>query len=206
MKNIYLWLRDLHLYLGLFMSPFVIVFAVSVFVLTHNWFPPEAGAGQQRTVTGIDIPDGIEKLEGRERVDRLRPVLDRLGVQGEINYVIKRSRDGRLIAPVGMPGRETVVDLNWRDRAATITSRDTGLRDATVYLHKLPGPHNVNLRGNWWVIGLWSWFADGVVYLLLFISATGVYLWAVLRNERRAGLILLGAGILTFFGVVYALC
>ena len=32
------------------------------------------------------------------------------------------------------------------------------------------------------------------MYLLLFISATGLYLWFAIRSERRVGFALLGAG------------
>ena len=47
------------------------------------------------------------------------------------------------------------------------------------------------------------WFS--AIYLLLFLSASGIYLWAVLRSERSAGLALLCAGVLSFLGAVYAL-
>ena len=51
----------------------------------------------------------------------------------------------------------------------------------------------------------WRWFADATVYLILFISVSGIYLWYMLRAERRVGLILLFAGTLTFFGIAYAI-
>jgi hypothetical protein len=47
--------------------------------------------------------------------------------------------------------------------------------------------------------------ADATVYLVLFISFSGIYLWYVLRAERAVGLLLLGAGALSFFGMAYAL-
>jgi hypothetical protein len=47
--------------------------------------------------------------------------------------------------------------------------------------------------------------ADATVYLILFISFSGIYLWYVLRAERTVGLILLCAGALAFFGMAYAL-
>ena len=76
--------------------------------------------------------------------------------------------------------------------------------DATVLLHKMPGPHNVAIRGNTTFMQVWRWLADATVYLLMFLSVSGVYLWAVLRSERRVGLALLAAGALSFAGLVYA--
>ena len=111
----------------------------------------------------------------------------------------------RLVIQVIVPGRETTVDLNLQDRSAVVTERNTGMWDALVYLHKSPGPHNVAIRGNWVYVQFWRVLADATVYLILFISISGIYLWAVLRAERRIGLALLAAGAFSFFGLVYAL-
>jgi hypothetical protein len=69
----------------------------------------------------------------------------------------------------------------------------------------MPGPHNVALRGNWPYIRLWRWFADATAYATLFITISGIYLWVALKAERRIGLGLLAAGIVSFFGLVAAL-
>lgn len=87
---------------------------------------------------------------------------------------------------------------------ATLERKDTGAWDALIYLHKMPGPHNATIRGNWLFTRLWGWLADGTVYLLLFLSASGVYLWTVLKADRRSGLISLGVGMLSFMGLVLA--
>jgi hypothetical protein len=58
---------------------------------------------------------------------------------------------------------------------------------------------------NWIAMRAWRWLADATVYLLLFISVSGIYLWTVLRLERRAGIAMLAAGAVSFFGIVYAL-
>ena len=50
---------------------------------------------------------------------------------------------------------------------------------------------------------VWRVVADGTVYLFLFITVSGIYLWASLRAERRIGIALLFAGAFTFFGLVY---
>jgi hypothetical protein len=52
---------------------------------------------------------------------------------------------------------------------------------------------------------VWRWLADGTVYLVLFISATGLYLWFAIKAERRIGFTLLGAGAVSFFGLLYGL-
>jgi hypothetical protein len=86
-----------------------------------------------------------------------------------------------------------------------VTSRDQSLGDALVYLHKMPGPHNVDVRGNSRIMRLWRVLADATVYLLLFITLSGIYLWTALRAERRIGLLLILAGAVTFWGLVYVI-
>ena len=57
---------------------------------------------------------------------------------------------------------------------------------------------------NWFYMKVWRWMADATVYLILFISVSGIYLWYVLRAERKVGFILLFAGTLSFFVMAYA--
>jgi hypothetical protein len=110
-----------------------------------------------------------------------------------------------LLIPLTIPGRETVARLKLAKGEATITTRETGLADALVTLHKFPGQHSADIRMNWIFLKLWGWLADATVYLLLLVTVTGIYLWYVLRAERKAGLILLIAGAVSFFGMAYVL-
>ena len=70
MRRFYVITRDLHLYFGLFISPFILLFAISVFFLVHG-LPNRVGPAQpdvSRTVTGIQIPAGAASLQGRARL------------------------------------------------------------------------------------------------------------------------------------------
>ena len=78
------------------------------------------------------------------------------------------------------------------------------LWESLSYLHKIPGPHNVAIRGNWIGTQIWRLFADATIYLVLFISVSGVYLWWAIKAERRIGLALIAGGAVTFFGLIYA--
>jgi hypothetical protein len=199
----------MHLYAGLFISPLLLAFSLSVFFLVHAWTPgvsiPGSPAPQPstRSVTGLAVPAGIAQLKGRPQIDALRPVLDALGVHGEVNFVRGIPKENRLVVPVIVPGRETSVDLNIATSSAVITETTSGAWAATIYLHKMPGQHNAAVRGNWFWLQVWKWFADATVWLVLFLTLSGIYLWAVLRAERRVGFALLATGVLSFFGLVY---
>jgi hypothetical protein len=207
MRERFYWLiRDLHLYLGLFISPFVLVFAVSVFFLVHSWRPGIGSAtSTTRVVAALAPPADWQTLSGRPLIEALKPMLEKAGVHGEVGFIQHRVKEEKLIIPVMIPGRETTVSIGIGSGEATIVTRETGLADALVTLHKSPGQHGPNIRMNWFYMKAWRWLADATVYLVLFISVSGIYLWYVLRAERAVGLILLFAGALAFFGMAYAL-
>jgi hypothetical protein len=207
MRRFYLITRDLHLYFGLFISPFILLFAISVFFLVHG-LPTRVGPAPpdvSRTVTGIQVPAGAASLQGRARVDALRPVLDQLGVSGEVDFIRHVANEHRVVIPVSVPGRITTVNLDYERGTAVVTSHAQPFAEALMYLHKTPGPHNVSLRGNAPFMRVWRVVADATVYLFLFITISGIYLWVSLRAERRIGLALLFAGACSFFGLVYVI-
>ena len=199
-------IRDLHLYLGLFISPFVLVFSISVFFLVHSWLPKLGSINStQRVVSVAPVPESLQTLSGRPLIEALKPILEKAGVRGEVGFVRHLAKEEKLVVPVIIPGRETTVSLNLATGETVIETRETGLADALVTLHKSPGQHGSDIRMNWFAMKVWRWTADATVYLVLFISVSGIYLWYVLRTERVAGLILLCTGALSFFGLAYAL-
>jgi hypothetical protein len=194
------------LYLGLFISPFVLVFAVSVFFVVHSWRPRFASeTSTTRVVSALPLPADWQRLSGRPLIDALKPTLEKAGVRGEVGFVQHMVKEEKLIIPVTIPGRETTVSIRIASGEATIVTRETGLADALVTLHKSPGQHGPSIRMNWFYMKAWRWMADATVYLILFISVSGLYLWYVLRAERAVGLILLFVGAVSFFGMAYAL-
>ncbi|GAC1515690.1 MAG: hypothetical protein NVS1B4_07230 [Gemmatimonadaceae bacterium] len=192
-------MRDLHLYAGLALSPVVIVYAVSAILLNHAYLPwgGRRGVGETQR-TAVTVREDANSLVMASHVRR------QIGVEGEITYV-SRDRAARLLTfPVEAPGRVTSVRVDLATGMATIERRETGVWDALIYLHKMPGPHNASIRGNWVMIRLWGWLADATVYLVLFLTASGVYLWTLLKADRTAGLLFLGGGILSFAALVSA--
>jgi hypothetical protein len=198
----YRWVRDLHLYFGLFISPFLLLFAASVLFLNHAKIAPDRWASVE--VRRVEIPDGVDTAQGQDAITRAQAVLRQVGLTGEIGFTRYVRQTRHFVFPVSKPGLEATVDVDLQKQSATVSRRPTSVWEAFAYLHKMPGPHNVAIRGNWVWTERWRWFADGTIYLTLFITLTGLYLWWVLKAERRIGLALLSAGALTFFGLIYA--
>jgi hypothetical protein len=91
-KRLYVITRDLHLYVGLFLSPFILLFAISVFFLLHGRSGREQ-AVQSAVISDLPAVDDLERLSGRDQVNGVRPLLDRLGVSGEINFIRRIPKD-----------------------------------------------------------------------------------------------------------------
>ena len=112
---LYRWLRDLHLYFGLFVSPFVLLFAASVFYLNHGKLRPGTPPPPE-TFQNLDIPDGFDRLKGREAVERAKAILPQVDVSGEIGFLRYVAKTRHLIFPVSMAGSRG--DRRCRSRCA----------------------------------------------------------------------------------------
>jgi len=201
-RKFYPIIRKLHLYLGLFISPYILIFALSTIMLNHNWRLGEETAGKDNTkrfAKQIKAPVGAGSLA------QAKDILEQLNLTGEIGYINHLPREGRLIFPVMKPGLEIDVKVDIRNHIATIEPRQTNFWKRLIYLHKSPGPHNADIRGNWLYTRLWWVLADSIVYLLLFLTTGGVYLWTVVQAEWKPGLIFLGLGMVSFFFITLVL-
>jgi hypothetical protein len=195
----------LHIYVGLALSPLVLLFAISVILLDHPSIPLGGARGIRKISAIVQIPENLERVEGMARAQAFQQIMRQMGVAGEIGYINYNPSQHRMVAPVFKPGSEITLDVNLSTHIASLEERKTGILAALIYLHKSPGPHNANIRGNWFYTRAWRWLADASAYLILFISASGIYLWWVIKTERKIGLVLLGAGALSFMGVIYVI-
>jgi hypothetical protein len=200
-RRFYNWTRDLHLYIGLFLSPFLLLFAISTIALNHpanpRATPPEVPLREQ-TVT-IDPAVAVNSLK------QAKGLLRQLKVTGEIDVIRHNAKAGRLTIPVAKPGEFTTIDVDLQTKRATVTRRVEGMLAGLIYLHMRPGQHLAMLRGNWPFMAAWSHLADAAVYGTLFLTVTGLYLWWFFKAERRIGWVLLAAGFITVGGLASVL-
>jgi hypothetical protein len=201
----YFLMRYSHLFVGLFLSPFVLVFAISVLLLNHPGIPLGSPVESATTTLRVNFPSGIEKMDPPARVAQARVILQQAGINGEIGF-IGYSADNRILSiPVTRPGYEARIDVSMESGTAVVKQRNTGIGEGLIFLHKMPGPHLANIRRNWFVTRVWGWLSDGTAWLILFLSASGIYLWVALKSERKTGLILMIGGVVCLGGALYAI-
>ena len=125
--------RDLHLYLGLFVSPYVLVFAFSVFFLVHAWLPTAARSAKgPREVSNLPIPANLDQLSGRARIDALRPTLKAAKVAGEVGWIQFSPNEHKLVIPVSVPGKNTILTIDLDQHRGVVEEKVTGFADAVV--------------------------------------------------------------------------
>lgn len=193
--------RDLHLYFGLFISPIVVVFSLSVISLNHAWLPWGGRVEGGETISTAEISLDLSQ----ENLELAKDVQRQINIPGEIDFIHRNDDRGRLAFPITAPGYRAEIEVDTQSGAVVVEEFRTGVWDAMNYLHKMPGPHNVSVRGNWIFTNVWAWLADWTVYLVLFVSASGVFLWTALKAERRAGIVFLGTGVMSFLVLVLTL-
>lgn len=199
MKAFYRWTRDLHLWLGLFLSPFLVVYAVSTILINHNATPGRDAPEETSGPVLVVVPDE------EDRIRLGRDIIAQLGITGELGGVRRMPAQQKIVIPVNVPGKRQVVTVDTTTSLATVATKSPGFLSGLVYLHFAPGQHLVGISGNWFWMRLWHWMADATVYVVLFLTASGVYLWTVLKAERKVGLICLGAGAVSFVVLVCGL-
>ena len=192
-------LGRIHLYAGLFISPFVVLYAVTAVMFNHRL--GEAGQVGEVTVKSEEIRISVDR--SLENLPLALDILSQLGIQGEIDFI--RRNDNSVSIPVSRPGEVDNVAVDLERSTAAVERRRTGFAAALLYLHSRPGPHVAGIRGNWFWIKAWRLLTDITVYLLLALTLSGPIIWLGLKKERRAGLALAGSGLALTVILVMAL-
>ena len=197
MKKYYPLVRKLHLYFGLFISPFILIFSFSVLAFNHegllNKFAPVTKLPEIKTKLD-KIPYDTSDLA------TAKAICKKLGIYGEVDFISKG--DNYISFPVNKPGLLTRITINTLTDSAFITREQQGSMRAMSYLHKMPGPHNENIRVNTVFMRIWRVLADVVVYVLFFLTVSGIFLWYFLKIERNMGLFALTLGIIFFTAIL----
>src|SRR5215213_4514902 len=97
-RSVYRWTRDLHLYAGLFLSPIVLLYAVSVVLLVHA-ARPWGG----RDAAGADTVR-VAVADSENSLDVARAVQRQLDIRGEIGFINRKPGTPRLSFPIETPG------------------------------------------------------------------------------------------------------
>jgi hypothetical protein len=186
--------RRAHLYMGLFLLPWVVMFGVSSLPLNHNTSPAPA--------TWTLVAEYPFDVEMPAAGDNLRPfgrdMMNAAGITG--GYFVNRANERQINVnhpDFLMPSR--IIYRADRKRL-TVEHRDFAFRQFLSGLHTRGG---YDMGGVW--DSLWAVCVDAVSVALLLWIASGVYMWWHVPVARRWGWLAIAAGIGCFAIIVATL-
>ena len=188
------FVRRAHLYIGLCLWPWVVMFGVSSIPLNHNLAsdPPKWIETAQHPFD-VDLPAVGENLRPLGR-----HMMDAAGITG--GYFVNRANPRQV--NVNHPNFLRPVRIIYQvDQKRLIAERrEFTLRSFVSGMHTRGG---YDLDGAW--DSAWALFVDIVSVALLVWMASGVYMWWYLPVTRRWGWAALAAGAASFAVITFSL-
>ena len=171
----YRYLRNTHLFLGLFCCFFLLMYGWSSVQMSHNkWFD------MKPRVTEREIP--VRGGNPREAAAELMGQ----GMRGELMAVAMKGEAAsfRIVRP------GTVYEVVWANGTAKVRTNESNFMGMLNRIHHVGGVwHEFTLTN------IWGFFVGLVSVSLLVLGATGIYMWFKLHQERVIGTVLLVIGL-----------
>jgi hypothetical protein len=187
------FVRRAHLYTGLFLMPWVIMFGVSTIPINHQSPEPANWTPIAERTFDAPVPAAEENLRplGRQ-------MMNAAGIEG--GYWVYRVNPGQV--QVGHPDFLSPVRMNYfaADKRLVVERRPFSLRPFLSGMHTRGG---YDMGGFW--DSVWAVFVDAVCVGLILWIASGIYMWWGLPATRRWGWLALGAGTACFAVIIATL-
>ncbi len=184
--------RRAHLYLGLFLLPWFVMYGVSSFVISHHaWF----GAGQEPPWDVVSERPYEHAVPSRTDEAELR----RLGVA----ILRETGAEGAFWAERPRPDELRIMRFTfWEQTRLTYLIAEKKLRTEHQRLRWDQVLLRMHVRGGFEQPGvlntLWSIIVDIVCAAILVWIGSGIFMWWRLGRIRRWGLLALAGGLLSF--------
>lgn len=187
------FVRRAHLYSGLFLLPWVIMFGVSTIPINHQSPEPANWTRISEHPFDAAVPTAEDNLRplGRE-------MMNAAGLEG--GYWVYRVNPRQVQA--GHPDFLTPVRMNYfpDEKRLLVERRSFSLRPFLSGMHTRGG---YDMGGLW--DSVWAVFVDAVCVGLILWIASGIYMWWGLPSTRRWGWVALGAGAVCFAVIIATL-
>lgn len=186
--------RRVHIYTGLALLLFVILFAGTGLLLNRHWAFTEFWP--QRRVELTEVSFAVP-LVAQGDTAAAREILGKLGLKGEVART-EASADGRLTVQASRPGENLKIEADLRVGRARVERTKVNGWGVVSTLHTFVGVSETEpeRRRDWWLTSLWSLAVDlTAVGLILLVIGGLVEAWAA--NAKRLPLVVtFGAGAL----------
>jgi hypothetical protein len=180
----YKFIRNTHLILGMASVLFVLLYAVSAAQMAH-----QIRLSPQVSEEDVMLGPGLAA----------RPVADALmkerGYSGELGQTQMTPNGFRV--QIARPGTLYAVNYNRTSGMAHVRRETRSFLGMLNRLHHQHGLHHAD-----GVLNAWGWALLIVSIGMIFIGASGIYLWFKMHKERVIGAVLLTANVVISLGLL----
>ena len=173
--------RKLHLYSGLGLLAFVLMYFFTGWVIMHEELFPHRDPTE---ITWIEQLDYQGPQDTESWSDYLQSEFDLRGKRGRVREL----KDGQVSYSFYRPGFAYEVVVSAAQTKAEITETRWGFRNLMV------GYHRVHGYGDGWLYYLWSFMYDLASVACILFAVTGIVIWLPTRRKDPVGWLFLGAG------------
>ncbi|SRR5579883_3188583 len=178
----YAFWRRIHLFTGLVLLVFVLMYFVTGYVMVHErWFGKRSSKDSSRT-EALDLPPGISDAELSRYVQATFDVHGQAGAP-------EHRKDGSIRINYVCPGTAVQALIEPAGKQVTIKTKQYGFAGTANGLHRLKGYHGG------WTYWVWSLMYDSASVALIVFAITGVILWYQSTTRHLPGWLCLAAGL-----------
>jgi hypothetical protein len=188
--------RRTHLYLGLILLPWLTMYGLSSFVISHRpWFRADPQPGweflferpcQQSIPTGASLRDVAHQI------------LKENGLEGAFN--VQRPKPNELRSTRTKFRKLVRLTYSIPEQKVRAERQHSPWDQSLVYMHFRGGYHQPLILNK-----LWGLFVDLTCVVIVIWIASGIIMWWRLERLRLWGALALGGGVLSFLLFVWAL-
>lgn len=182
-------LRRIHLYLALFLTPWVLMYTISTLVMNHKSRqeggspPPKWELVSDRTYDGVFPP-------GASHHNIARQILMSLDLDGAHQASL---RDGKVVVQRFTPVQPMRLTYDPATRRLVVERQAANTRAFLERMHRRRGfQHPYGLEDTW------AFSVDFFIAAMLFWALSGLWLWWEMKVTRKLGAATLLAGVLLF--------
>jgi hypothetical protein len=196
-------MRSVHLYTGLFLAPWMLVYATSGFCLNHNrWLIERLNVAPAQWEVVREVPFTPDDTFPRTAPEQAVAILDRLGLSGAHNIAPNPNRLPRMV--IMCPSAAGACRVTWqRPRSLLVVER---MRPFSFYrlLHFLHFRSGYNQP--YFAFVTWAAVVDAVTVSMWVWVLSGFYIWLRRPHRRLLGSLFVLGGSILFIVLTILLC
>jgi hypothetical protein len=192
--------RRAHLYFGLFLMPWLLMYGVSSFIVIHrSWFPSDRPSGEVVLEKAYNHPVDVRGANNSPELRAAAGVILK-----DCNF------EGAFWVDKPNPDTMHIERFSFRDSISiTYSSKDQKLKAERQPVAWSQVPVRMHFRGGYGQPGLWDKFwgalVDAACLGIIIWVISGLLMWWRLPRLRAWGAIAVGGGMLSFLILVWTL-